>query len=102
MPFLCVDSEVIAAAGLALDVVGVIVLLLKTSSRHIEAEIYIRLVEACDSAPNQEWISSITPAEHQRRLSASRRRVTRTHLWIQGALGLIVFGFMLQAIALFI
>ena len=101
MPFLCVDSEVIAAAGLALDVVGVIVLLLKTSSRHIEAEISIRLVEAYNSVPNQEWISSITPAE-QRSLSASRRRVTRTHLWIQGALGLIVFGFMLQAIALFI
>ena len=102
MAFLCVDSEVIAAVGLALDVVGVIVLLLKTSSRHIEAEISIRLAEAYNSVPNQELISTITPAERQRSLNASRRRVTRTHLWIQGALGLIVFGFMLQAIALFI
>ena len=85
-----------------MDVVGVIVLFFNTSPRHFEAEISVRLIEDFTPGPDEEWTLDITPAEHELRLSSSKRRVMWTYLWIRVAIALIGFGFILQAIALFV
>ena len=101
--FLSVSPEaIVAAAGLGMDMAGIIVLFFKTSPGHIEADISVRLVEAFTPGPGEEWLHSISPAEHQRELKASRRRVMRTHLWLRVGLVLILLGFTCQAVALFI
>lgn len=94
--------DIIVALGLLIDVAGVVVLWLKTSTRDIEAEISLGLVEAATPGPREEWVHRISPEEHHRRLENSRRRVRRTRRWVKVGLGLILVGFVLQGIALFV
>ena len=93
-------SECIAVAGLLLDILGVAILFAKTSPRHIEAYISVRMLEEFTPGENEEWIHPYSYEEHLSRLSEARRRVVQTQMWTRGALGLIVAGFVLQAVAL--
>ena len=93
-------SECIAVAGLFLDILGVAILFANTSPRHIEAYITARMVEAFTPREGGEWTHQCSYEEHLRRLSKSKRRVMQTQWWTRLALGLIVAGFILQAIAL--
>ena len=90
----------IAVVGLLLDILGVAILFVKTSPRHIEAYITVRMLEGFTPGQNEEWIHPYSYEEHLRRLSEAKRRVVRTQMWTRGALGLIVAGFVLQAVAL--
>ena len=101
LEFLCVDPKVVATSGLAMDMVGVAVLFFKTSPRHIEADISLRAIEAFTPGPDDEWTFDVSPEEHKQGLGAARRSITRTHLWVRAGLGLILLGFLFQAIALF-
>lgn len=95
-------ADIVVAVGLSLDVAGVVILWLKTTTRHIEAEISLNLVESITPRPDEEWGHRISPAEHYRRLEATRSRVKRTRSWVKVGLGLILVGFVLQGIALFV
>ena len=92
--------ECIAVTGLLLDILGVAILFVKTSPRHIEAHISVRLLEELTPGENEEWVHSYSYEEHLRGLAEAQRRVVRTQMWTRGALGLIVAGFVLQAVAL--
>ena len=94
--------DIVAAVGLSFDVAGVVVLWSKTSTRRIEAEISLALVESVTPRPGEEWVHRISPAEHHRRLEATRQGVKRTRFWVKVGLGLILVGFVLQGIAPFV
>ena len=93
-------SACIAVVGLLLDILGVAILFFKTSPRHIEAHISVRMLEDFTPSENEEWIHPYSREEHLRRLSEAQRKVAQTQMWTRGALGLIVVGFALQAVAL--
>ena len=93
-------SVCIAVAGLFLDILGVAILFAKTSPRHIEAYTTASMLEEFTPREGEEWTHPYTYEEHLRRLSKSKRRVMQTQWWTRGALGLIIAGFILQAIAL--
>ena len=92
----------IAVAGLVLDIVGVVLLFVTTSPRHIEAYISIRLVEAVTPREGDEWLHSYSFEEHTRSLAAAWRRVKQTQCWTRIALSLICAGFLMQLVALFL
>jgi UPF0716 family protein affecting phage T7 exclusion len=93
-------SACIAVAGLVLDILGVAILFAKTSPRHIEAYITVSMLEGITPRENEEWTHPYSYEEHLRRLSKSKMRLMQTQRWTRGALGLIVAGFILQAIGL--
>ena len=90
----------IAVVGLLFDILGVVILFVKTSPRHIEAYISVRILEGFTPGENEEWLHPYSYEEHQRRLSEAQRRLVQTQMWTRGALGLIIAGFALQAVAL--
>ena len=90
----------IAVAGLLLDILGVAILFAKNSPRHIEAYIAVRMLKEFTPGENEEWMHTYSYEEYRRRLSEAQRRVAQTQIWTRGALGLIVAGFILQAVAL--
>ena len=95
-------SACVAVPGLLLDILGVAILFGKTSPRHIEAYISVRMLEEFTPGENEEWMHPYSYEEHLRRLSEAQRRVAQTQIWTRVALGLIVVGFVLQAVALII
>lgn len=93
-------STGIAVLGLLLDILGVAILFVKSTPRHIEAYISVRILEEFTPGENEEWIHPYSYGEHLGRLAEAGRRVVQTQMWTRGALGLIVAGFVLQAVAL--
>lgn len=85
----------IGTIGLFLDIVGVIWLFFCTSTKRIEAEISYGLIrEVTDE--DAEWPERFSFEEHLSKLEVLRLAVERNRRNARCALGLVVFGFLLQ------
>ena len=83
-------ATAISITGLALDILGVLLLLVTTSQKYIEAALMVKAID-------DEWIT-ISSEEDKQWLAQTKRAMTwyqRTYKW---AIGLIVVGFLLQIV----
>ena len=87
--------------GLVFDIIGVGVLFITTSTRKLEAELAFKTVAAFTNE-GEEWVQPYSLEEHKRSLAVAEERVRRNQLLQRSGLGLIVLGFMLQALGLFL
>lgn len=83
--------------GLTMDIVGVLILFVCTSTRRIEAEIvYEAMRDITDETV--EWGHSYSFQEHKRRMENSYRSIRRNRRFGRFGLILITMGFLLQLI----
>ena len=96
------DETIVTLIGLLFDIAGVAALFYSTSRKKIEAEISFDLVRSVTPKENEEWGMSITREEHWRSLLSSEQRIKRNRRLQGVALASIIFGFVLQAVGLFV
>lgn len=94
-------QTVVTGIGLVFDIIGVGVLFITTSTRKLEAELAFKTVTAFTNE-DEEWVQPYSFEEHKRSLAIVEERVRRNQLLKKSGLGLIVLGFMLQALELFL
>ena len=58
----------IVGSGLLLDIIGVVILFICTSTSKIEAEMSYKIVKGMTPGPGEEWVHSIIYEEHNKRL----------------------------------
>ena len=80
----------VSIAGLALDIVGVLLLLFTTSQRYIEAALTVKAID-------DNWIT-ISSEEDQQWLAQTKRAMAVYRCLYRAAILLIVVGFLLQII----
>lgn len=87
---------VLETIGLSLDIVGVIVIFLYTSTKRIEAEIGYRLAQ--DTLERViEWDKEVD--EWKEEMPKLKKSVDRTRRRTRGGLLLVIAGFFLQLVA---
>ena len=96
------DKTIVTLIGLLFDIAGVAALFYSTSRKKIEAEISFDLVRSVTPKENEEWGMSITREEHWRSLLSLEQRIKRNRRLQRVALASIIFGFVLQAVGLFV
>ena len=96
---MCIGT-LITSLGLSLDILGVALLFFATSTRKIEAEINIGIMEhlLCETKDG-EWLYQYSFEERQQEIRAARQSVER-HRWLQRvALALVMPGFVPQLVS---
>ena len=93
----------LAGAGLILDIIGVCLLFVTTSMKHIEAELAFNMMrlptdkrEERRQAEELVELSELDSEEHKHRLSRTEQIVRRNRWLMRFALALVVVGFLLQ------
>ena len=94
-------ETIVTGIGLVFDIIGVGVLFFTTSTKHLEAELSFKLATAFTDEGG-EWLQPYSFEEHKRSLSIVKKRIRCNQLYQRSGLGLIVWGFILQAVGLFI
>ena len=84
-------ATAISITGLALDILGVLLLLVTTSQKYVEAALMVKAID-------DEWIT-ISSEEDNRWLAQTKRAMTWYRMIYRIAIGLIVVGFLLQIVA---
>lgn len=96
-------NECLTACGLFLDIVGVSALFWATTPKKLGEELSASIFrDVTNDAKNGEWGHEISFADHEAAVQALETRVARTALVARSALIVIVVGFTLQIVALFV
>ena len=94
-------ASILGTAGLSLDILGVGILLFCTSISKIEAELTYKVVRAFTDEGG-EWSQPYSFEEHLERLERSRTRVTKNRRRGWYGLVLVIVGFVLQGVAIWL
>ena len=87
--------------GLLLDILGVALLFVYTSTRKIEAELSYKVVQGLTDEGG-EWPHSFSYEEHMERLERTRIIVAKNRGCARLGLGCVGVGFALQGVALWL
>ena len=94
-------ETIVIGTGLVLDIIGVGVLFVTTSSRKLEAEMVFKSLAAFTN-DGEEWVHPYSFEEHKRSLAIAEESIRRNQQWQKFGLGLIILGFILQALGLYL
>ena len=88
-------ATILFVIGLSFDIGGVLLLFVVTSSKYLEREFEVRLIET-------NWITFGEPDENKQYLFEARKVTDRIRRMQRGALTVIALGFLLQLIGHFV
>jgi hypothetical protein len=98
-------GNLLGTIGLTLDILGVVFVYFLTKTKKIEAEIVTKAHRfLLDEAEGREWLGGIdgTIADRKTALQRAETRVKRNKWLLRVALGVLVLGFSLQILSLWI
>lgn len=89
----------LGSAGLLLDILGVVMLYVATSTEKIEAELSYKIMRDLTPGKGEEWVFPYSFQEHEDRLERARYLVITNRRRGRCAVVLVGVGFLLQGIA---
>ena len=94
-------ETIVTGIGLVMNIIGVGILFVTTSSRKLEAELAFNLVKDCTNE-GEEWLQPYSFEEHKRSLAIAEQRIRHNYRWQWSGLGLVILGVILQGLGLFL
>ena len=89
--------------GLIIDIIGIIIIFICTSSRKIEADIVYRAMRhLTDEMTGGEWLYKESFETHQKRLDNTRKKVGKNTFYLRSGLIILILGIFFQLIGTYL